>query len=285
MTVVLRRGRLDDVGPCAAICFSAFGTIARRHDFPTDFPTPESAEQLFSILLSRNDIYSVVAEQSGRVVGSNFLWETAPVVGVGPITVDPNMQDRATGRRLMEDVLRRAREKGFAGVRLVQAGYHTRSLSLYAKLGFGVREHLATLQGPPIGEAIAGCTVRPASMADVAACNRLHFGIHGFERTRDLLDGIERGSATAVERAGRLTGYATALGFFGHVVGETNEDLRALICAAPTFDGPGFLLPTRNVELFRWCLEKGLRVVQPMTLMSTGLYSDPAGAWLPSILY
>lgn len=75
------------------------------------------------------------------------------------------------------------------------------------------------------------------------------------------------------------------IGFFGHAIGEGNEDLKALIGAAPSFLGPGFLLPTRNSELLRWCLSKGLRVVQPMTLMSLGLYSEPAGAFLPSIIY
>ncbi|HJU04246.1 MAG TPA: hypothetical protein VJ692_03775, partial [Nitrospiraceae bacterium] len=84
---------------------------------------------------------------------------------------------------------------------------------------------------------------------------------------------------------GRLTGYATLIGYFGHAVGESNEALKALIGAATVFHGPGFLLPTRNGELLRWCLEKGLRIVQPMTLMSRGLYNEPAGPFLPSILY
>ena len=35
----------------------------------------------------------------------------------------------------------------------------------------------------------------------------------------------------------------------------------------------GFV-PTRNAALFRWCLEQRLRVVMPMTLMTTGPYSD-----------
>ena len=61
--------------------------------------------------------------------------------------------------------------------------------------------------------------------------------------------------------------------------------MKALIAAAPAFAGPGFLLPARNAELFRWCLEKKLRVVRPMTLMSLGLYNEPAGTFLPSILY
>jgi hypothetical protein len=88
-----------------------------------------------------------------------------------------------------------------------------------------------------------------------------------------------------VERLGRITGYATGIGFFSHAVAETNEDLKALIGAAPGFPGPGFLLPTRNHDLFRWCLERGLRLVKQQTLMTIGLYNEPTGAWLPSILY
>jgi hypothetical protein len=37
--------------------------------------------------------------------------------------------------------------------------------------------------------------------------------------------------------------------------------------------------------MLRWCLDNGLRIVQPMTLMSKGLYNEPAGAWLPSIFF
>jgi hypothetical protein len=68
-------------------------------------------------------------------------------------------------------------------------------------------------------------------------------------------------------------------------VGESNEDLKALIAAAPKFAGPGFLLPARNAELYRWCLAHGLRVVQVMTLMTLGLYNEPTGTYLRSILY
>jgi hypothetical protein len=91
--------------------------------------------------------------------------------------------------------------------------------------------------------------------------------------------------ARVVERDGRITGYATEVGFFGYSVGETNEDLKALIGVAQAFSGPGFLLPTRNGALLRWCLERGLRIVQPMTLMSMGPYQEPKGAFIPSILY
>ena len=77
----------------------------------------------------------------------------------------------------------------------------------------------------------------------------------------------------------------TLLGFFAHAVGETNQDLKSLIGAARAFAGPGFLVPTQNYDLFAWCLANGLRLVMPMTLMSIGLYCEPDGAWLPSIVY
>ena len=80
-------------------------------------------------------------------------------------------------------------------------------------------------------------------------------------------------------------GYTTGVGFFGHSVAESNGALQALIGMAPAFEEPGFLLPTRNGDLLRWCLAHGLRIVMPMTLMSTGDYPAPTSPFLPSILY
>jgi len=104
-------------------------------------------------------------------------------------------------------------------------------------------------------------------------------------RGGELDDAIKAGTARVVEHLGKITGYATDVVFFAHAVAETNQGLKALIGAAPGFPGGGFLLPTRNGDLFRWCLENRLRLVHQMTLMTTGLYNEPAGAYLPSVLY
>jgi hypothetical protein len=109
--------------------------------------------------------------------------------------------------------------------------------------------------------------------------------VHGHERSSELSAAIEQKSATVVEHDGRISGYATMIGFYGHAVSETNDDMKALIGAATSIVGPGLLLPIRNAELFRWCLHHGLRVVQPMTLMSLDLYNEPSGAFLPSVIY
>ena len=129
----------------------------------------------------------------------------------------------------MKDGIDRSARQGAAGVRLLQAGIHNRSLCLY--------------------------WWAPVPANPCRSCR------------------------------GRIAGYTTGIAFTSHTVAETNIGLMALIGAAPRFDGPGFLLPTRNHEVLTWYLKGGLKLVYQMTLMSIGLYSEPSGAYMPSVLY
>jgi len=283
--ISIRQARAEDAGECGRICHAAFAQINLKHGFPPDFPNAEVATAVLSTLFKHPGFYCVVAEADGKLIGSNCLDERTPIAGVGPITVDPETQNKSVGRSLMQAVLKRAEEKKFPGVRLLQAAFHNRSLSLYTKLGFDAREPISVMQGPPINRPVDGYRVRSVTMSDVEACNRLCSAVHGHDRGAALLDAINDGGAVITERGGRITAYATGLGFFLHAVAETNEDLQALIATAKEFQGPGILVPTRNAELFRWCLQNGLRVVEPMTLMTIGLYNEPKGAYLPSISF
>ena len=283
--VTIRRARPEDAQACGRICYEAFHRINTDHGFPPELPDAGVAVGMLSMMFSHPSFWCVVAELNGRIVGSNCLDERSPVVGLGPITVEPGGQNHGVGRRLMEVVLDRSRERKVPSVRLLQSAFHNRSLSLYSRLGFDAREPMSVMQGPPLRSSINGCTVRAATPRDLDAANRVCERVHGHNRSGELSDGIANGTALVAERQGRITGYASALAFFGHAAGESNLDLQALIAAADGFGGPGIIVPTRNSELFRWCLEKGLRVVQPMTLMTMGLYNEPAGAYLPSVLY
>jgi GNAT superfamily N-acetyltransferase len=285
MGIELRRGAPDDSVKCGRICFEAFKSLAERHGFPPDFPSPEIASGLLSMLVQHPGFYGVVAMADGEIAGSNFMDERSQIVGIGPITVDPATQKRGVGRLLMEHVLDRAAERRAPGVRLVQSSYNNQSLCLYTKLGFRAREPLSIMSGSPPKARLAGYDVRQAGEADLATCNQLCRKVHGHDRAGELKDAIQEKTATVVEHLGRITGYATSIGFFAHAIGETNEDLMALISAAPNITGPGILIPTRNHALFSWCLENRLNLVFQMTLMSIGLYNEPAGAYLPSVLY
>ncbi len=285
MSTKLRPGGPDDAEVCGQICYEAFGSLSAAHGFPSDFPSAEVATGLVAMMLGHPGFSSFVAEVDGQVRGSNFLDERSPIVGVGPITVAPAAQDDGIGGALMDGVLARAVDIDAPGVRLVQSAYHNRSLALYAKLGFSVRASLACMQGPAVSVAVPGYAVRSATTADIAACDALCRRVHGHHRHGEVADAVDQNSALVVEHDDRISGYSTGLAFFGHTVGETNEDVKALIGSASEFAGPGILVPLSNSELVGWCLGSGLLIVQLMTLMSIGLYNEPAGSYLPSILY
>jgi predicted N-acetyltransferase YhbS len=285
--VTLRQPEPGDVEACAQIVFDAFGDIHDYHRFPRDFPALEAAMGMMSMWIPHPKVWGVVAEIDGRVVGSNFLDERDPIRGVGPITVNPEGQNAGVGRRLMEAVIERGKDA--PGIRLLQDGFHMRSLALYTSLGFNVTDPVAVMSGKPRSEPVSGVEVRPLEEGDVEQCEALCKKVHGFERTGALRDALEGPFAPFVAlRDGKVTAYATSLNFWpmAYGVAETDDDMKALILggAAQVEDPIAFLAPLR-FELFRWARGEGLRLVKPMNVMARGEYQEPRGAWFPSVIY
>jgi predicted N-acetyltransferase YhbS len=283
--VIMRAATIDDVAAVGEIFYRAFEAIAARHNHPIEPPSREFTQFRVQDMLTNDGFAGFIAERAGRLLGSVFIDERTVIAGIGPVTVDPEAQDAGIGTALMHAALERERERGAAGVRLVQTAYHYRSLALYAKLGFVVREPLSVLQGAPPALSIPGVGARRAHEQDLAACAELCARVHGHDRSGELRDAIRAGTARVVERPGRISGYATGFGYGWHALAETNQDLIALLGSAEAFMGLGILVPSRNSELLRWCLQHELRIVQQSTLMTIGLYNEPAGAYLPSILF
>ncbi|HEX6745433.1 MAG TPA: GNAT family N-acetyltransferase [Solirubrobacteraceae bacterium] len=283
--VTVREATLADAEACGQIFYDAFESIATRHNLPVEPGSPDFTRFKVGEMLALDGIAGLVAELGPKVLGSAFVDERGAIAGIGPVTVDPAAQDDGIGRALMRAALDRERARGAAGVRLVQTAYHYRSLALYAKLGFAVREPLSVLQGAPPSLSLPGLGVRAARDEDVCACDELCVRVHGHDRGGELRDAVAAGTAAVVERPGRVSGYATGFGYGWHAVAETNEDLMALLGSARAFMGLGILVPSRNAALLSWCLAQGLRIVQQSTLMTIGLYNEPAGAYLPSIVF
>jgi hypothetical protein len=210
---------------------------------------------------------------------------------VGPLAVAPAAQGSGVGRRLMEAVLARAEgAEGAAGVRLTTN--NAAAFALYTSLGFEVREPLAILSGrfrspPPIGSSAVARLMREKDLPAAAAlCKR----VHGFARTGDLREALgTRGEPMVLERDGRIVAYVShrLLGDGSHGVAEPEADLRALLLglAPPHGATLTIFMPTRQASLLRWCLDEGLRVGIPLTLMARGEYQEPRGAYFPSSWY
>ena len=111
-SIVIRRGEVEDAAQCAAISYEAFKANAERHNFPLEVAPPDTGKvSRWTERISNPTYYVVVAELDGRIVGSNVLDVRDSIAGVGPLTVDPSIQDNRVGRRLMEAVLIRSVEK------------------------------------------------------------------------------------------------------------------------------------------------------------------------------
>jgi GNAT superfamily N-acetyltransferase len=283
--VKIRPVEASDRDVCGRILYDAFERSAEVHGFRPDFPNREVALLMMDSLLELR--WGAAAEINGRVVGSIFLERGDSVAGIGPITVDPRIQQSGVGRCLMQAAIEYGGD--WEGIRLVQDTFNEISMSLYASLGFEVKEPLVVLEGVPRGAPPRGIEVRPLSPDDVEACVALCERVHGITRSSEIRLSLERLRPLVVEREGRVTGYATTLDLWaaGHGVAETERDLTALLCGGSgKMERPvSFLLPIRQAGLFRWCLEQGLRIVKPMTLMAMGRYENPRGCFFPSVSY
>ncbi len=269
MNVAIRPAVPADAEACGRIIYDAFKDIADRHGFPPHYPNVEVAIQRATSCISHPSIFGLVAESEGQIIGSNFLDERDPIRGLGPITVDPQVQVRGTGRRLMEAVLERAHDA--AGVRLVQDSFNMLSMSLYASLGFEIKEPLLLMRGKPAGKPLLGIEVRPLKSEDLDECAELCRRVHGFERLNELKDALQSLSPLVALREGRIV----------------DEDMKALLLGAAAMNAEplSFLLPVRQASFFGWCLSEGLRAVMPMTMMTMGQYQEPDGSYIPSVLY
>jgi predicted N-acetyltransferase YhbS len=278
----------SDAEDCGRIAYEAHRTIADKHGYPPEQPSVEFSTGLVNMKLNDPNTWGVLAERESQILGSIFLntFPPAPVAVIGPLTVKPSAEG-GVGHELMVSALEEARGRGFDQVRLVQSPSHFRSLALYTKLGFDVREPLILVQGKPTRatDQMGDRLVRPANRDDIAICNRLCLSIHGLEREFELSQAVQQGSAMVVEYENSVTAYATGIGLRGHAVAKTTDDLKALISFAPSFLGPGFFVPIRNGELLRWLLAIGMRLAWPANLMTLGEYKEPSGAFLPSIAF
>lgn len=283
--VEIRPAKPSETERLGHIWHAAFSGITDLHGFPRDFASCEEVTEIWQHIMELPHAHSFVAERLNEVLGGATLWESESVAGIGPVFVRPDLQREGIGCKLMEAALDRAEVLELESVRLTQAAFNLVSLSLYAKLGFQVKEPLVVMTDPPLGKGPEGYVVRAADASDLDAMDELCFSVHRHSRRAELAAAIDHETAKVVIRGGSLMGYATDLGFMGHAVSLVNEGLYALIASTESFSLSGIMIPTRNAELFQWSLDNGMRARSPWNLMVRGWYHEPVGAFLPSALY
>jgi len=276
----------QDIPELARICFEAFASFHDHHKFPRDIPSLEVATHIIESLVSRPDFFGVVARAGGKIIGSNYLSCTDPVGGVGPITVDPSFEGRGVGRGLMQAVLKHAKRTGMTDVRLMQDSFNPKSLSLYASLGFNVREPVGLMEAKPAAQPDA--TVRQATEDDLVALDNLSRRFYKCSRKGEIAAALEGGLSVFMRQVdGEVSGYLIP-GFMGHGVSEMEDDALALVGEAARNVPPPFALffcPLSHADFYRGALKAGHRLRKVMNYMTLETFDRPEGIWMPSIGY
>lgn len=270
----------------ARICFEAFKAIHERHGFPTDIPNLEVATHIMEMLVTREDFFGVAARAEGKLIGSNFISLTDEVAGVGPITVAPSFDGRGAGRSMMNAVVNHARQNGVEQIRLLQDSFNTKSLSLYASLGFDTRAPIGLMIAKAAAE--TDPTVRPALESDVPALDDLCRQIYKVSRQGEVASVLKTNYPVFLrEQENHITGYLIP-GFLGHGVAETEADALALAGEVARRVPPElalFFCPLTSGNFYREALKAGHRLRKIMNYMTTGPFAQPEGIWMPSIGY
>jgi predicted N-acetyltransferase YhbS len=286
MNVAIRRAQPSDIDVCARINYEAFKDISDRHQFPTYFRTLEFSTEIIDLLIGSPLCFGIVAEREGAVVGCGFMDERNPIRGIASVAVDRTSQARGTGREIMKALLERGQDA--RGIRLLQESFNMASLSLYASLGFEVKEPLVLMEGKFRSQPPYGFEVRRMASEDVEECAALCEKLCRCDRTSEIEDALNHYSPFVACKEGRIVAYTCAVSAVGHSVAQTEADMQALLLGAAAYSSEellSFLLPLRYASLFRWCLQEGLRAIKPLAVMSVGEYQSPEGCWLPSFAY
>ena len=274
----------DQIPLLGDICHRAFSALHDRFGVDRDVPDPEVGQMILSQTVKRPDYTGVMAVLDGRIVGSNFLTFADEVAGVGPITVEPELQAKGIGRALMQWAVDEAQRRGIRETRLFQETLNTTSLSLYTSLGFDWRDSAALMQAAPA--ASADPDVRPIERDDLEAIAALSTAAYGFSRAGDAAQLIEwkvPGFIKVMDGEPKAYLFAT---LFGHAGAVSDHDLLSLAAQAALHLPPPlarFICPMARPGLFRSALSHGHRTVKMLSYMSLGAFTAPRGPHFPSI--
>jgi L-amino acid N-acyltransferase YncA len=282
----IRAAVAGDAVACAATAYAAHARVSAIHNFPSELPTLEFATRFIRSKLENPRCRGYVAQKDGHVVGSVFVTavDDCPAGAIGPLTVEP-AHEGGVGAALMQQAVAEAARMGIVQLRLVQSPTQLRSLALYTKAGFDLREPLLVVGHTALTHAAGNSGLRRATLGDESDCASLCRMAYGFARTVELNEAIGNNMATVLERNDRIVGYASSVGFRGHAVARTVEDLMVLVAHTPKSLGPGLPVPTRNGALLRWLFRNGARALWPAAILSMGDFHEPTTPYLPSMLF
>lgn len=285
MAVEILTAVQDHVDELGRILYEAYKDLTDRHNFPHQYANAASAQSLVGSTVDLEFAYPIAAFDDGVPVGYSCMWLGGDVSGIGPVGVDPPAQGLGAAKAMISHFIDYAEHHGIEMIRLTQRAYNPLSLSLYASLGFDVRESFMELTALP-GRDPEGA-VREFNESDYPAIKELSTRLYKVDRSVELSELFQLGCRAIVrERNGNITGYIVS-GMGGHGMAETDDDALALMGESVLRfpEQNKFNCPLSLGDFYRKALKVGCRAVEVHTLMTYGPYEPPDGIWMPSSIY
>ncbi|UCH85466.1 MAG: GNAT family N-acetyltransferase [Candidatus Latescibacterota bacterium] len=208
------RPLLEDDLPAADVVFRlAFGTLAGldvpvRFGGDTDFVRTRWAADPDA---------AFVADSGGKPVGSIFAARWGSVGVLGPLTVHPNVWDRAVGTRLLGPAMKLFDEWGSTHVGLHSVVHSAKHIALFRKFGFWPRCLIEVMSKPvestgpgPKKRLFSELSERAKTNA-IKACRRITGSIYeglNLEREIRATDDQELGDTALLYDVNELCGFA-----------------------------------------------------------------------------
>jgi ribosomal protein S18 acetylase RimI-like enzyme len=217
-------------------------------------------------------------------------------VALGIMNVHPNYFGQGIARRLLGFVIDFAEQAG-KPVRLVSSAMNLDSFSLYTRAGFVPRTAYQDMYVPSPALTAPHNSIRPATLADVAALTTLELELNGISREQDYRyfvenqDGIWHVSVWE-NKQGDLDGFLVSVAhpgsnMLGPGISRTQAQAAALI-EAELAHHPGrtpvFLVPVQCTELVQRMYAIGARNCELHFAQVRGAWQEPTGVVMPTFM-
>ena len=304
-TFYIRAMRPEEAGEVATLIFESTNAWYEARGLGTIFGgDPEDCLLFPEVYEDLDPGHCLIAEgQDGAGISAScFLHPRETHLSLGIMNARPGREHRGAAKALLAEIIQRAEEAG-KPLRLVSSAFNLDSFSLYTRQGlnpYAVFQDL-TLTVPEEGfrlDAVKDVSVRPATVADVEAIDRLEREVWATSRKKDWGYFIENArklwSVSVVDDGrGDLLGALASVShpaseMLGPGVARDSRTATALLVAELNRrpgKSPVFLLPSDNRELVAFAYEElGARNCELHLAQCLGETPEVRGVVMPTFM-
>ena len=185
--IIIRPLVESDLAEAARIIRVAFSTFL---GLPPDDPRRPADSDYARTRWTADPFATVGAEESGRLIGSNFVANWGSFGFFGPLTVEPEYWNRGIAQQLLAPTMEIFRRWGIGHLGLYTFAHSAKHMALYQKYGFWPRD-LVAIMGKTISETPAGADPDTALFSECKPEDRPRILASCREVTDTIFEGLD----------------------------------------------------------------------------------------------